>query len=233
MKRKHVTLAVLLAALSFVASPSVNAISHSDTVAIKKAVASVPAAELAARAAQMVSKAGKSDRKDVALTFVRETVSARPSTVVAVVAAIAKAAPDLSSSVAAEAAKLTTQQAAEIAKAAAASAPAQAEQIAAAVSKAVPDSATKVTRAVASTLPEQAARIVETVSTAVPQAKPALTTDASLVRLTQRSSSETVISGTVESRPGTIRGGPTPNITDNFNNVAVEGVDPARKYAQP
>src|SRR5690349_12325335 len=111
MKRNQVTLAVLLAALSFVAAPSASALSHSQVVAIKKVVADIPPAEMAAKAAALVSQSAKADRKEVALVTVREIAAKRPATVVAVVAAIAKAAPEVSAVVAAEAAKLAPEQA--------------------------------------------------------------------------------------------------------------------------
>src|SRR5258708_5411780 len=117
MKRNHVTLAVLLAALSFFAAPSASAISQSQVLAIRKTVASVPAAEMAAKASDIVNRASALEKKDIAVVTVREIASKRPATVVAVVAAISKIAPEVSAAVAAEAAKVCSNQASEIAKA--------------------------------------------------------------------------------------------------------------------
>jgi translation elongation factor EF-4 len=211
MKRNQVTLAVLLAALSFVAAPSASALSHSQVVAIKKVVADIPPAEMAAKAADLVTQASKNERKEVALVTVREIATKRPATIVPVVAAISKAAPEVSAAVAAEAAKFASEQASAIAKAAAAGAPAEADVIAAAVAKEVPAAATKVTRAVASLVPDQTSKIVETVVASVPAAQPEITADSTIRRMTQRSASEPTGTGIITTRPGTIRGTPPPN----------------------
>jgi hypothetical protein len=210
MKRNQVTLAVLFAALSFVAAPSASALSGTQVQAIKKVVADVPPAEIAARAADLVSQAPAVDRKDVALATVREVVSKRPATIIAVVAAIAKVAPEVSVAVAGEAAKLASDQAASIAKAASAGAPAQAEQIAVAVAKAVPSSATKVTRSVALVVPDQVTTVSEAVVKAVPAAANDIAVDPTIKRLSQRSASQPVESGIITTRGGTIRGTPPP-----------------------
>jgi len=211
MKRNHVTLAVLLAALSFFAAPSASAITQSQVQAIKKAVANVPAAEIAAKSAQIVRQSNDTDRKDTALATVREVISKRPATVLAVVAAISKAAPELSAAVAAEAAQICGDQAAEIARVATTSAPGQAEQIAAAVAKASPKAATSVARTVASLVPSQVSKISDAVVSVVPAAGPEIKADATLTRLSQDSASQSQGSGIITSRPGSIRGGPTPN----------------------
>jgi len=212
MKRNQVILAVLLAALSFVAAPSASALSHSQALAIKKVVADVPAAEVAARAADLVSQADKSDRKDVALATVREIISKRPATLIAVVAAITKAAPDLSVAVASEAARLAGDQAAAIAKAASTGNPAQADRIAAEVSRIAPSSATKITRAVAAVVPDQTPRIIETVVASVPSAQTEIANDATIQRMSRRSASASTGTGIITTRAGTIRGTPTPNV---------------------
>ncbi len=230
MKRNQVILAVLLAALSFVAAPSASALSHSQVLAIKKVVADVPPAEIAAKAATLVTQASNLDRKDVALTAVREIASKRPATIVAVVAAIAKAAPEVSVAVAAEAAKLASDQAVAIAKAAACSAPAQADQIAAAVAKVAPTSAVKVTRTVASVVPDQTPKIVETVVASVPQAKADITADATITRMTQRSASVSDGTGIIITVPGTIRGTPPPLVPPTDEGQPINGIDYARPH---
>jgi hypothetical protein len=227
MKRNQVTLAILLAALSFVAAPSASAISVSQVQAIRKVVADVPPTEIAARAADLVSQAPKADRKDIALTAIREVVNKRPATVVAVVVAISKAAPEVSAVVAAEAARLATDQAAAIAKAAASGAPAQAEQIAVAVAKAVPGSATQVTRSVAMVVPDQVASISEAVVKSVPTAANEITTDPTIQRLSRRSSFTPSEGGIITTRAGTIRGGTTQNQPPTSENP-IPGVDYAR-----
>jgi hypothetical protein len=230
MKRNKVTLAVLLAALSFFAAPSASALSQSDVLAIKKAVADVPAAELAAKAAQLVSQAIKAEQQDVALTAVREVASKRPTVVVATVAAIAKVAPDLSAAVAGEAAQLATNQASEIAKAAVGSAPAHSQEIAAAVAKAAPKSATKVTRTVVTLVPDQTMKVVEKVLASVPSAQSEIVNDVVITRLTQRSALENGTNGIITTRGGTIRGTAAPDVPPISVGTATEGSDPRRSY---
>jgi hypothetical protein len=233
MKRNKATLAVLLAALSFFAAPSASAISQSDVVAIRKTVANVPAAELAAKAAQIVAQASNADRQEVALATVREIVSKRPATLVAAVAAIAKTSPEVTVAVVTEAARLANDQAPEIAKAAASSAPAQSDRIAAAVAKAAPKSATQVTRAVATVVPTQTSRIVERVVASVPSARAEIASDSVITRLTQRSAATTGNTGIITTRPGTIAGTPAPDVPPTSVSGPVIGSDPRRSYASP
>jgi hypothetical protein len=232
MKRNQVTLAVLLAALSFVAAPSASAISTTQVQAIKRVVADVSPAEIAARAANLVSQAPKADRKDVAVTTVREVVSKRPATIVAVVAAIAKVAPEISAKVAGEAATLATDQAAAIAKAAASSAPAQADQIALAVAKAVPSSAAKVARAVALVVPDQTVAVSETISKAMPSVASEIASDSTIQRLSQRSASGPGVSGLITTYGGTISGHAIPNVPPTAETAAA-GFDNQRLYGSP
>jgi hypothetical protein len=228
MKRNQVTLAVLLAALSLVAAPSAGAISVSQVQAIKRVVAEVAPAEIAAQAADLVSQASAVDRKDVALTTVREVVSKKPATVVAVVGAIAKAAPEVSVAVAEEAAKLVPDESAAIAKAAASSAPAHAQKIAAAVAKAVPASATMVARSVAVVVPDQVVHVSEAVVKSVPAVASEIASDPIMKRLTQRSASSPVEIGIITTRPGTIRGTPPPILPPGE-----EEPEPGIDYARP
>jgi hypothetical protein len=233
MKRKPVTLAVLLAALSLFAAPSASAITQQDVQAIKNAVADVPAAEVAAKAAQFVRQATPAERQDVALAMIREIVAKKPATVLAAVAAISKAAPETSAAVAAEAARLSIDQAAAIAKAATLGAPAEAEKIAAAVAKVSPKSATEITRMVASLVPDQTATIMKEVGASVPSAQTAISQDPTLTRLTQRSASGTTETGVITSRPGTISGKPVPNLPPEDAGDPTAGSDPRRRYGTP
>ncbi|MFO1498291.1 MAG: hypothetical protein U1G07_07865 [Verrucomicrobiota bacterium] len=230
MKRKQVTLAVLLAALSLVAAPSARALTQADNLAIKTAVAKAPAAELAAHAAQIVAQANKEDRKDAALVTVREIVSKRPAVLLAAVAAMTKAAPDLGADIASEAAKLSPDQATDIAKAAATSAPSRADQIAAAVAKVTPKSASRIAQAVATVVPSQTANIVEMVLNAVPSASTEVSANSFLTRSSQRSASSPGTGGTITTRPGTIAGTPPPGTPPSEVGAPTTGSDPRRQY---
>lgn len=237
MKRNHATLAALLAALSFFAAPSASAVSESQVVVIKKAVTESPAAEVAARAADLVIRADKADREEVGLLAVREAASKRPATIIAVVGAMAKVAPDLSPVFAAEASKLVAERSSEIAKAAAAGAPGHALQIASAVAKVAPKNASKVTRAVVTVAPEQSIKIVEAVVASVPSAKVEIQNDSTITRITRRMSNERMAGGNGDegnftTRPGTIRGVPPPNSPPNPTSTPVVGADPERQYEQ-
>lgn len=205
MKRNHVILAALLASFSFLAAPSASALPQSQVAAIKKAVAVVPAAEIAAKATELILQANKVDRQEVAIATVREIVSKRPAAAVAVVGAIAKAAPELSAIVAAEATKLASDQAAEIAKAAAASAPDQAERIATAVAKVAPNASPNIARAVVTVAPQSTSKVVESMVASVPAAKN-VADDPVVKRMSQRAASGAVPQGEIFTRAGTISG---------------------------
>jgi hypothetical protein len=232
MKRKQVTLAVLLAALSFFAAPSARALTQADDLAIRKAVANAPAAEVAAKAAQIVSQATKADRQDAAVATVREIVSKKPATLIAAIGAMTKAAPDLSVAIVTAATKLSPDQAAQIAKAAATSAPDQADQIAAAVAKLTPKTALQVTEAVALAVPSQSSKIVEMVLAAVPSAQNEITSSSVLSRSTQRSAATGGSGGIITTRPGTISGN-TPTTPPSSVGTSVAGADPQRAYGSP
>ncbi|MBI4326139.1 MAG: hypothetical protein HY674_12875 [Chloroflexi bacterium] len=156
---KLIPTAALLVALPTIAISSANALPESQVTAIKKAVTGVPAPELAAKAAEIVSQADKQDRLEVGVTVVRAIVALSPASAPVVVAAIAKVAPEIAPAVAAAATQLAPDQAVAIAKAAATAAPAQAVRIATALAEAAP---------------RLAASIAEVVAAAAPNASPAL-----------------------------------------------------------
>jgi hypothetical protein len=212
MKRNQILAAFVLAALCATA-PSAYALTQTQVVAIKQSVATAPAAELPARAAQIVTQASDTEREEVAIMTVTEAVSRRPAAAAAIVGAISKAAPEVTVAVAREAAKLSSDQASEIARAASMAVPAQAHKIAAAVAKVAPASAVRVTRVVAWAVPENAHVIVQNVVSVVPQLKAQIEQDqtiTSLVRSSASSAAETAGTGEVRTRPGTITGDPAP-----------------------
>jgi hypothetical protein len=234
MKRNQVTLAVLLAGLSFLAAPSVSALPQSQAQAIKRIVADVPAAELAAKAADLVTQASKVEQQEVAIATVREVASKRPATILAVVGAIAKSVPELSPVVAAEAAKLVGEKSTEIAKVAASAAPAQADRIAAAVAAVAPKSAAKVARSVVLVVPDQTSRIVESVVKVVPASKTDIQKDVTITRLTDRMGSSSGNSGVIVTLPGSISGAPVPTVPPTDAGTPTAGADPGRKpYGSP
>lgn len=233
MKRYKVTLAALLAALSFFAAPFAQAVSTSQILAIKKTIGDVPAVELAAKSAALVRQADAADRQEVAVLAVREVANQRPAAIIAVVGSLAKTAPDLSALIASEAAKLVAERATEIAKAAAAGAPAQAEKIAAAVAKVAPRSASRVAHAVVLVAPDQSSRIVEGVIASVPSSKTEISRDTTITRITERMAAGGGDGGTFTTRPGTISGQSAPNVPPTQESNPVAGADPQRQYGSP
>jgi hypothetical protein len=231
MKRNQVTLAVLLAALSFFAAPSASALPESQVAAIKKTVADTPAAELAAAAADIVAHAAQIDKQEVAVTTVREIASQRAATVIASVGAIAKASHEVSVTVAAEAAKLVAERSAEIAKAAAAADPAHADQIAAAVAKVSPRSAAKVAHAVVTVVPELTPRIIDSVINTVPTARTPIQQDTTITRISDKLASQSGNNGVIFTLPGTISGQPIPDQAPTDAGTPTAGADPNRYHS--
>lgn len=152
MKMKNqLVVAALSAAVAFT---SVEAgLSKAQTAAIGKSFASIPKAEYAAKAAELVSQAAAVDKQDTALAAVKGAMAKAPATAPVVVGAIAQLTPEFAPAVAAAAAKLSPAQADTIAKAAAQAAPAQAEKIMLAVIESAPKSTRSIAEAVVNSVP--------------------------------------------------------------------------------
>jgi hypothetical protein len=204
MKRTKLFLATLIAAVAFVSSA--HALPEATVASLKKAVATLPVPELAAKAAEAVKETKAQDRQEMALTAVRTIISQKPASAPAVVAAIAKAAPEVSAAAAAEAARLSPEQSVAIAKAAAFAAPVHADKIAAAVASVTPKTARAVTHAVVMAVPSAAPQIVEDVIAAVPAARTQIENDEAITRISRSFASAPGTSGNIETFPGTIRG---------------------------
>lgn len=137
MKKKQlVTTAALLVAFTL-AAPSAFAITATQAKAVKKAVTSVPVAEMPAKAAELVSQASKEDREAVALTAVRAAIYKSRASAPLVVSAVVKAAPEFAASVSMAAAEMEAGQAGYIAHAASQAAPEAKSEIQASVSRGV------------------------------------------------------------------------------------------------
>lgn len=152
MKMKNqLVVAALSAAVAFTSLEA--GLSKSQTAAIGKSFASIPKAEYAAKAAELVSQAAAVDKQDTALAAVKGAMAKAPATAPVVVGAIAQLAPEFAPAVAAAAAKLSPAQADTIAKAAAQAAPAQAEKIMLAVIESTPKSTRAISEAVVNSVP--------------------------------------------------------------------------------
>lgn len=141
MKKKQlVTTAALLVAFTL-AAPSAFAITATQAKAVKKAVTSVPVAEMPAKAAEIVSQASKEDREAVALTAVRAAIYKSRASAPLVVSAIAKVAPEFAAAVSMAAAEMEAGQASYIVQAASQAVPESKSEIQASVSRGVATSA--------------------------------------------------------------------------------------------
>jgi hypothetical protein len=137
-------------------------------------LSTVPAAELPAKAADLVLQAKPRSRQNVTINVVKSAVGLNPAAAPAIVAAIARAVPEMASVAAGTAAAEQPKQASAIAKAAAAAAPAKAGQIVLATCRAVPNAYRDIAVAVAQVVPGASNEIVNAVGSAIPELKPAI-----------------------------------------------------------
>jgi hypothetical protein len=127
--KKLVTTAALLVAIATAAAPSALALTVAEAKAAKKAVTSVPAPEMPAKAAELVVKADKADRKHMAVTVVQAAISKNRSVAPAVVSAVIKAAPDTAKEVTWAAAQFDAVNTPAIVNVASTTAPQQAREV--------------------------------------------------------------------------------------------------------
>jgi hypothetical protein len=167
---KNITSFVLSVAL-LVASASFGADAPKANPFIE-VLGSVPAAELPAKAADLVQHAKSRERAATTAEVVRAAVGANPAAAPAIVSAIARAVPEMAAVAAGAAAAEQPKQAAAIAKAAAAAAPSQARKIVVAVCRAVPNDYRNIAVAVSQVVLSANKDIVNAVATAIPGLKP-------------------------------------------------------------
>jgi hypothetical protein len=139
-----------------------------------EALAAVPAAELPAKAAELVLKARSRDRQATTISVVNSAVTMNPAAAPAIVGSIARSVPDMAAVAAGTAAAQQPKQAAAIAKAAAAAAPSKAGKIVTAVCRAVPNQYRNIAIAVAQVVPAAGKEIVNGVAAALPGLKPGI-----------------------------------------------------------
>ncbi len=137
-------------------------------------LSSVPAAEMPAKAAELVRDAKARQREAVTIEVVKAAVGKNPAATPAIAGAIAKAVPEMAAVAAATAATEQPPQAAAIARAAAAAAPTKAGKIVAAVCRAVPNETRNIAVAVAEVLPASAREILKAVALARPDLRPGI-----------------------------------------------------------
>lgn len=119
---KLVTTAAFIVALAM-AAPSAFALTAAQAKAVKKAVTSVPVAEMPATAAELVKNSTNEDREAVAVTAVRAGIYKSRSSARLMVAAVSKVAPEVAGAVTRAASEMEATQAGGIARAAMSAAP--------------------------------------------------------------------------------------------------------------
>ncbi|MCX6922295.1 MAG: hypothetical protein NT154_03620 [Verrucomicrobia bacterium] len=139
-----------------------------------KTLSAVPAAELPAKAADLVLHAKARDRQATTINVVKSAVGLNPAAAPAIVGAVARAVPEMAAVAAGTASAEQPKQASDIAKAAAAAAPSQAGKIVAAVCRAVPNECRNVAVAVSQVVPSVNKDILLAVASALPDLKPAI-----------------------------------------------------------
>ena len=140
-------------------------------IALKETLSKVPAAEVPAKAADIVAQAEASSRDAIAVDVVKASLKKNPTMATAVVGAICRTSPETAPTVAATAAGLQPKQVKLIAQAAAAAAPAKAGAIVKAICKVMPAAYREVALAVAQVAPKAAKEILAGLSEALPALK--------------------------------------------------------------
>jgi hypothetical protein len=162
----------LVAALSAVCP--FNSFAKDNAKPISVILSDVPAAELPAKAAQIVKDTKVKDREATTINVVKVAVGMNPAAAPVIVGAIAREMPAMAPVAAGTAATEQPKQACVIAKAAAAAAPAQAGPIVLAVCRVVPNDYKCVALAVSQAAPGSDKDILRAVAYALPDLKDAI-----------------------------------------------------------
>jgi hypothetical protein len=164
------TLMRLVVGLALVGGP-VTWADESTQSGIQQALSQSPAAELPAKAAEVVKSARTRDRGFITVNVVKACIRINPVCTTPVVGAIARAVPDMASISAGAAAEEQPSKATELAKAAAAGAPSRAGRIVAAVCRAVPKQYREVALGVAQVAPGSGPEVLRAVASVFPDLK--------------------------------------------------------------
>lgn len=166
---KRIVLLTLVTCL-LSAGPSF-ALDPTKAAAVKQALTRVPAAEMPAKAAELVKTAKKEHRGAATVITVRTALELNPALAPILVGTIAKTVPEMAGIAAGAAAELEPTLAEAIAQAAALAASSQACSIVAAVCRVVPQAYGQVAEAVAQVLPGTGREVLEGVASALPNLK--------------------------------------------------------------
>ena len=146
----------------------------STDAALRQTLSQVPAAELPAKAAELVKAAKTRDRGFLTADIVTISLSINPVATPAIVAAISHSVPDMASIAAGTAAELQPKLAPDIAKAASAAAPSRAGKIVVAVCRAAPQQYEEIAAAAAQVAPGSSQEILRAVASLYPELKPGI-----------------------------------------------------------
>jgi hypothetical protein len=138
----------------------------------QRILAAVPAAELPAKAADLVKQAKVCDWTNTTVGVTKAAVTINPAAAPSIVGAIARAVPDMAAIAAGIAAAKQPKQATAIAKAASAAAPSEAGKIVAAICRVAPKQYRLVALVVAQTVPSSATDILRAIASAIPELEP-------------------------------------------------------------
>jgi hypothetical protein len=162
---------VVLSVVFLVAAPSF-AKDAPKANSFRETLTPVTAAELPAKAADLVLNARSRDRGATTVDVIKAAVGINPAAAPAIVGAIARSVPDMASIAAGAAAAEQPKQAAAIARAAAAAAPSRARKIVLAVCRAVPGDYRNIAIAVSDVVPGSNKEVLNAVASALPGLKP-------------------------------------------------------------
>ena len=164
-RMKHIA----IIGLSLACLGASNSFAKDASRSFKKTLSSVPAAELPAKAAQLVKDAKPSNWEETTINVVKPAVGINPAAAPAIVGAIARAVVEMAPVAAGTAAGEQPKQACAIARAAAAAAPSQAGPIVLAVCKAAPNDYRCIALAVSQVAPGSRKDILRAVAYARPE----------------------------------------------------------------
>jgi len=141
---------------------------------VRETLIHFPAAELPAKAADLIKQTKSSGRESMTIKVVKSALDLNPAAAPAVVGAIARALPELAAVAAGTAAGQQPKQAGIIARSAAAVAPTKAGKIVAAVCRAVPNDFRNIALSVSQVVPAADKEILEAIASAIPDLKPSI-----------------------------------------------------------
>lgn len=168
------TIALFTVSLICLVATASYAVDSPKTNPFKKVLSSAPAAELPAKAAELVKQAKAGDLTTTTISVVKAALQINPAAAPSIVGAIARAVPEMASVAAATAAAEQPKQASVIAMAAATAAPSQVGKIVSAVCRAVPSEYQNIAISVARVAPTANKEILNAVAAAIPVLKPSI-----------------------------------------------------------